>query len=140
MLDQEEKSNRHEQIPWCWNISALVEQITTRLLRVLNPGTSGPLATEVMQLNGYGHGDSTQQLVTNFKRRTMLCRVLPNKFYRREDNSLLLLLFLIWLLVVLNICYICYIKQKDQNIQKKIGNDQTCYLGIVKKRAFISLP
>ena len=24
-------STRHEQIPWCWNISALVEQIATRL-------------------------------------------------------------------------------------------------------------
>ena len=116
-----------------WYTLYIVEQITARLLRVLNPGTSGPLTIKVMQLNVYVHGDSTQQLVTNFKRRTMLCRVLPNKFYRREDNSLLLLLFLIWLLVVLNICYICYIKQKDQNIQKKIGNDTTTIKIVVPK-------
>ena len=48
------------QICDIWRVgckSALVEQITTRLLRVLNPGPLCPLATEVVGLNGYGHGD-----------------------------------------------------------------------------------
>ena len=44
-------NTRHEQIPWYWNTSALVGQITTRLLPGLNPGPQCPLAPEIMRLS-----------------------------------------------------------------------------------------